>query len=153
MTDPTPSKKVRKQKLVDRRLQLKLVGWFVVTAAVSLGLQYVLTVNTMAEVALQPHRDTASAFDAVVHASLRNLGVCLLITLPVVAVVAVLATFRILGPLEAMKRFLGAVQRGERDQPMVLRKGDELQELCRLVNEVTEPLREEPADDERREAA
>ncbi len=141
----------RLNKLVDRPLQLRLAGWFVVVGVIGLGLQYVLTVNTMADVALQPHETTAQAYDAVIQTLLRNLGICLLIILPLTTAVGILATFRLLGPISAIRRYLTALDRGESTGPLRLRKGDELQDLCELLNRVTRP--ETEAESERRDAA
>ena len=39
--------------------------------------------------------------------------------------------------------FLNQVIRGEKPEPCRIRKRDELQDFCKLLNEVTAPLREQ----------
>lgn len=142
-------KKMRIKKLVDRRLQLKLTSWFLLFAVLALGLQYVLTVNAMTELALTPHADRAAAYDAAVTASLRILGVCLAVTLPAVMALGIMATFRLVGPIMAFRRFLQQVVAGERPADLRLRRGDELMDVCELLNRATEPLRREEGERER----
>lgn len=136
-------KRVRAEKIVDRRLQLRFAAWSAGTTLLALGLQYVLTVNTLADVALQPHADVAAAYDAAITGALRNLAISVLIGLPLATVVHVLTSFKVLGPLVAVRRFLTEVRDQRRPSDLRLRKGDELQDLCELLNDATRPLRED----------
>jgi len=63
------------------------------------------------------------------------------VLLPVTLLIGILATHRLLAPLERLQRFLAEVARGERPEDLRLRRTDDLQELCRLVNAVTAPMR------------
>ena len=75
--------------------------------------------------------------------------------LPITATVGILATFRIAGPLNRIEAFLTEVRDGSKPADCIIREGDELRELCDLVNEVTAGLREpgvDPAASEREAA-
>lgn len=54
-------------------------------------------------------------------------------------------TFRIYGPMYRFRLFLDGVRRGEHPEPCRLRGNDQFQDVCELLNEVTEPLRREQA--------
>ena len=61
--------------------------------------------------------------------------------LPLMFFVGILVTFRFAGPVYRFKMYLGEVIRGEKPKDCRLRKGDELQDLCAVINQATEPLR------------
>ena len=64
-------------------------------------------------------------------------GVCL----PLTFCVGVVVTFRFAGPIYRFEKYLKALARGEQVEECRIRKGDELQEFCKLLNEATAPLR------------
>ena len=72
---------------------------------------------------------------------LEILAVSFGMLLPLTIAIGILVTFRIAGPLYRFERFLELVIRGEQVGPCKLRNGDELQDLCDLINEATRPLR------------
>jgi len=63
------------------------------------------------------------------------------VLLPLTAAVGVLVLFRVAGPLYRFEQFLEAVMRGEHPEECHIRKRDELQDFCKLLNRVTAPLR------------
>jgi hypothetical protein len=65
--------------------------------------------------------------------------------LPLTIAVGILVTFRIAGPVYRFETFLKAVLRGEESGECRIRKGDEFQELCQLLNEATAAQRERNA--------
>jgi nitrogen fixation/metabolism regulation signal transduction histidine kinase len=74
-----------------------------------------------------------------------NLLLTFLLLTPLMLGVGIVATFKIAGPLHNFEQFLRAVRDGQQVEPCQIRKGDELQTLCTLLNEVTAPLRERAA--------
>jgi signal peptidase II len=70
--------------------------------------------------------------------------------LPLTIAVGILVTFRIAGPIYRFESYIKSVLRGEEVGPCRIRMGDEFQELCELLNQVTAALREQRANDERR---
>ena len=135
----------RRIRLIRPRLQLRLIAVFSAVAVLALLLQYLLFVSAMHEVALTMPRD-----GALLHATLSSflaevLLISLAVLLPLTFLVGLLATHRIAGPLYRFDVFLKQIVRGERPGDCKLRKGDELIELCQLLNEATRPVREGPA--------
>ena len=63
------------------------------------------------------------------------------VVMPLSFAVGVLITFRVAGPVYRLERFLSEVLRGEKPADCRLRKGDELHELCALMNRATAGLR------------
>ena len=71
--------------------------------------------------------------------------------LPVIFLVGVLTTFRIAGPLYRFEAYLRSLIRGEATEPCRIRKGDDLQGFCALLNEATASLRVRSEDEEKEE--
>jgi hypothetical protein len=66
--------------------------------------------------------------------------------------VGVLSTFRIAGPIYRFEQYLRQVVKGEAEGPCRIRDGDELWDLCDLINQATAPLRMRHGEDEPEEA-
>lgn len=72
---------------------------------------------------------------------LRTSVLGVIIVGPLVLATGTLLTFRIAGPIYRFERFLSAVAEGRETQPCSLRRGDELRELCELINAATASAR------------
>ncbi len=72
---------------------------------------------------------------------LEILSVSFGMLLPLTIAVGVMVTFRIAGPVYRFEKYLREVHEGTELRPCKLRKGDELEELCAIINIVTEPIR------------
>lgn len=134
----------RRQKLIKPRIQLQLTLFFVGLAALSLLLEFVLFTNTLTSAALTLPNDGPLLLEQASTLLLTNLVVAFLVFLPLTFTVGVLATFRFAGPLYRFEVFLRQIKRGERPRDFCLRKGDELQEMAALLNDVTRPIRTAP---------
>jgi len=135
------TKYVRLRKLVHPRLQLRLSLSFVGLAFLALAFQFVLFVSVMSQTLDAAPGAFSDQFVGVADAYRRVFLVSLAVVLPLTALVGVLATFRIVGPLFAITRFLRSTLAGENPADCRLRGDDEYQELCALVNEVSAPMR------------
>lgn len=135
------SKSPRLRKLVHPRLQLRLTLSFVGLSFLALAFQFVLFTSVMSETLDSTPGAFADHFAEVAGAYRRVFLISLGVVLPLTALVGVLTTFRIVGPLFNISRFLRRTLDGENPENCRLRGGDEYQELCELVNEVTAPLR------------
>lgn len=148
MQQSQPKKKVRRSRvLVDKPLQLKLTAWFAAMTMAAILMQYIFLVNAFAGMGYGPEASgpgpgLGELFDAATRAAFLSA----LVVVPLTITIGAVATFRIAGPVYGMKRFLTAVVRGEKPEDYVLRKGDELGDLCHLVNEATRPVREGQAE-------
>ena len=133
----------RTQNVIRPGLQIRVCLLFVTVAGlllVALAAQMFHSVRDML--------DEGVVEKAVLQEHLATITVSkLLMTLAfavvVVGATAILVTFRMVGPIHRMKMFLERVKQGEQTEPCSLRKGDAFHEFCGLLNDVTEPLRQE----------
>ena len=133
--------KKRTQKLIAPGLQLRMVGAFLAMSALSLLLQFLLFARNLSITASQLPNDGPAMMSLMNELLAKTLMLSFAIGLPIIAAVGVLQTFKVAGPIHRFRMFLGQVARGERPADCQIRKGDELQEFCELLNEATAPLR------------
>lgn len=131
----------RRFRLILPRVQLRLIGSMAAVAALALLLEYSLLVHAVMELAgeLPNDRDLL-----VAQASSRLawvLGVALGVLLPLLFVVAVLVSHRFCGPIYRFEKYLREVLSGTERGECHLRQGDDLQELCELINRSTAAAR------------
>ncbi len=137
---------MRTRKLVRPRLQLRITLWFVSIAACTLVLQFVVLTSVFSDIAMSLTQDAAKNFDLLASGYTRVLLMSVAVVLPITAIVGILSTFRIAGPLHRIESFLIQVRNGSRPADCQTRKGDELGDLCDLVNDVTADQRRPSAD-------
>ena len=133
----------RRNYLIDKRFQLKYTGlillfMFLVAAVVAYTVYYtgwMLMGERLANVYPQGRLVT------IMKTINMTLIVRLLVLAPLVAVVAILLSHKIAGPLYRIERFLRLVAHGDFSSRLRLRKYDELQGLADSVNEMTDDLR------------
>lgn len=147
----------RKTKLIQPRLQLTLVGWFLGVAFVALVLQVLVLGAYLTELAATlPDQGAVVAAEAS-SMLMRAFVVSALFLVPVTLGVGVLITFRIAGPIYRFEEHLERVARGEDVGECSIRKGDQLQGLCDRINAAVAALRgakvASSADAREREAA
>lgn len=131
----------RRIKIIRPKLQMKLTLTFVGLTLLGLMLQFMVFLRTMTSISASPsERDVL--MDAVPEVLIQSLLLTFCVVLPLVFLVGVLLTFRIAGPVYRFETYLKQILRGENPGECRLRKGDELNELCGLINQVTLPLRE-----------
>ena len=133
-------------------MQLRMALAFVVGGlfAALLGgiLQATLWMSAVAELPGDGHALRGQALRLLVLGFLLSA----VLLAPVLLLLGLVATFRIVGPLHRFRVFLGRVARGERPQACRIRREDELHDLCELLNEATAPLRASEAEPERHAA-
>lgn len=139
--------RLRKNKLIDPGLQLRLTLWFVGVTALTWVFQFV-ALNRALEI--WQERIPAHALPEVgpLEALLPTFVGALAVALFTTAVTGVLVTSRVCGPLYRFRQYLGSVARGEKPADCRIRKNDELQDLCELINAATKPLREQGGEGE-----
>ncbi len=141
----------RTQKLIDSRFQLRMTMWFVGVTATVMTLQYFVLAERMSAIGLDLPNDSQVFFGSLTGELLKAFLATLGIALSVTMVTGILLTHRIAGPAYRFDKFLNAVMRGEHPDECRIRKNDELQDLCTLLNRVTAEMRakSEKADDDR----
>jgi hypothetical protein len=135
----------RKKKLINPRLQLRLVVIFLCAAGLAVQVEAILITLTLTRLSRTLTNDGSELLEQLPEFVRTNLMLTFLLLTPVMLGVGIVATFRIAGPLHNFEQFLRAVRDGQQVEPCQIRKGDELQALCTLLNEVTAPLRERAA--------
>jgi hypothetical protein len=140
----------RRIKLIKPRLQLKLVGVFVGLSALGFLMQSLHVGLRLSELAASIPEGGSYLMAVMPELPIEILLVSFGMLLPLTIAVGILVTFRIAGPVYRFEQYLKSVLRGEEVGPCRIRKGDEFQELCELLNQVTAALREQRAGAERR---
>jgi hypothetical protein len=135
----------RRIKLIKPRLQLKLIGVFVGLSALGFLLQSLHVGLRMSELAASVPEGGTYLMAVMPELPLEILLVSFGMLLPLTIAVGILVTFRIAGPVYRFEKYLKAVIAGEEAGPCRIRKGDEFQELCELINQVTSAVRAENA--------
>jgi hypothetical protein len=130
----------RKKKLVRNDIQLKLTLVFTLLTTLALVLQFMLFMATMTGKGLD-ESGLGRAHEEIVDGIFMALLLSVAVVLPLTLMVGILSTHRFAGPVVAFRRFLEAVTRGEKPQDLRLRAGDELKDICDLLNRATAPLR------------
>lgn len=131
----------RRIRLIQPRLQLKLVLSFLGMSALALALQFLLLAAALSHIAVELPQDGPYLMEQLPSTLTWIVVLSFLICLPLTFCVGVLLTFRIAGPIYRFEQFLGSVTRGEKPADCKLRNGDELQDLCKLINEATSSVR------------
>jgi len=132
----------RRIRIIRPRLQLKLTLTFVGLTLLALMLQFIVFLRTMTGLAVSLPSDHNVLMDAVPEVLVQSLLLTFCVVVPLIFLVGVLLTFRIAGPVYRFEMYLKQILRGENPGECRLRQGDELNELCDLINQVTLPLRE-----------
>jgi len=132
----------RKKKLINPRMQLRLVAIFLCTAGLAVQVEAILVGWTLSRLSAQLPNDGPALLEQLPEFVRTNLFLTFLVLTPLMLGVVIVATFKIAGPIHRFEQFLRAVREGQQVEPCRIRKGDELQDLCTLLNEVTAEQRE-----------
>lgn len=131
----------RKKRLINPSMQLRLVAIFLCTAALAVQAEAILITYTLTRLAERMPTDGSLLLSELPEFVRTNLLLTFAILAPMALGVGIVATFRIAGPLYRFEQFLLNMKEGKQIEPCTIRKGDELQDLCNLLNDVTAPLR------------
>ena len=131
----------RRIKLIQPRLQLKLTGWFLSVTAIGMLLQYLLLGFFLTQLAVQLPGQGAYVVGQADKMLLQSLGLSFVLILPLTLAVGILVTFKVAGPVYRFEKHLQSIAQGEEVGACRIRKGDELQELCRRINAAVDALR------------
>jgi len=136
---PDPSY-ARKQYLIDRGYQLRFVtrifAVVTVVAVASACLATILIWRHMHGPGSEPSLPLIIGLVAIS----TTLLVELLLAIPLIFILGIRQSHRIVGPMERIKKVLEAIGQGDFSQRVVLRQGDALQDVARLINKMTENL-------------
>ncbi len=132
----TGMKNQRRKILIKPRLQLKIVFMFLLVSVLAVGMQSILMSRSLGDAGFA--QDDSGRMFSLLR---ENFMVTLAALLPATIMIGAITTFRVVGPIFRFERFLEAIERGEYPPDCELRSGDDLQELCRILNRVSRPWR------------
>lgn len=131
----------RRFRLIRPKLQLRLILAFFGVSTLSLVLQYLVFLRVLAGAAEKLPNDGPILVPAL-HGDLwLVLALSFGLLAPATFVIGVLVTHRIAGPVYRFETWLKQVLAGETRADCKLRDGDELTDLCELLNQATATLR------------
>jgi hypothetical protein len=131
----------RRNKLIQPRLQLRLVFTFLGVALLALLMQFLLFGATLSSLADELPQDGPALLDRIPHYTLLAFAISLCVLLPMTLCVGVIVTFRIAGPIYRFEQHLEAIARGEDPGVCRIRRDDELQQFCKTLNAALDKLR------------
>lgn len=135
-------------RIIRPRLQLRLILAFLGVSLLTLTLQYLLFLRTLTDEAARLPNDSAYLIGGLTTELTAIALWSYALLLPATWMVGILVTHRIAGPIYRFEVYLKQVLAGEARGDCRLRKGDELQDMCALINQVTAPLREQSQSNE-----
>lgn len=128
----------RKKKLIEPRLQLKVGLSFLGAAGAGVLIQTIMLAWVLNRTAYQLPNDTVLLLEKFPTMLGSVLLVTFLFMAPLFVSIGISTMFPIVGPLHRLRTHLRSVIDGEQPAPCRLRKGDELHDLCDLINRALE---------------
>lgn len=137
----------RKRRLIAPGFQLKIIGVFALLGGISMLFQAVILSRALTVLGERSASLSTAVLGEARGLILESLLFGLACSIPLFAVVGLVVTFRIAGPLYRIHRYLKAVAERGYEGPCQIRKDDELQDLCGDLNRAMDRLREARAND------
>ncbi len=129
----------RKQYLVDRDYQLRFVTRLFMAVLAVAAISCLIATGLLSVSMYSPDLPQQTIIYCFVSIALTLL-VELLISIPVIWVLGIRQSHRIVGPMNRIKRMLEAIGAGDFSQRITLRKGDALENLAKSLNQMCEAL-------------
>ncbi|MFT4647047.1 MAG: signal transduction histidine kinase [Glaciecola sp.] len=136
MSNTTPRKKqLRTRKLIDKSLQLRMVGAFIAVGCVATLFQVVLLNYSMLDLSEKLAKNGDILLAKTPGILIRSVLITMGLLVPALTLVGILITHRIAGPAYRMRcYFLEIMDTGKVTYKCTIRKHDELQQMCVRVN-------------------
>ncbi|MGE3164183.1 MAG: hypothetical protein AB7O52_04715 [Planctomycetota bacterium] len=132
----------RRQRLVNPRLQLKIIAVFLLTGMVVQALQFAMLWRSAIHFA-ECLPGLGPQAELTLHQQLLTVfGTSSLLLVPMTLLVGIVITFPIAGPLYRMRKHLEAIAAGHDPGECRIRKTDELHDVCASLNAAVARLRE-----------
>lgn len=139
-TMTNPYKHLRKRKLVDKALQLRMVAIFVTIGCASVLFQVILMNASLLDLAREAPDGGLEMLESARGKVATNIIWTLGVMIPLMASIGIAATHRVAGPAYRMRRHLEGIAEGGPVTRCRIRKGDEFQGLCDALNAAIERL-------------
>jgi len=138
----------RRRLLIRPRLQIRIVLAFLSAACIGTLVQVLLLAHSLSSLAETLPTEGGAILERLPTLLRDQVLLTFLLMAPLMLAVGILETFRVAGPLYRFEQYLRAIARGQRPEPCRIRKNDELQDFCQVLNQATQPLlRRAPAGD------
>ena len=128
--------------MIKSGLQLRLISVFFSIACLASIFQVFLINKAVVTAASQLPTGGTELLELLPQVVQTGLVVTVCVLLPAILIIGVMATHRIAGPVYRLESYLRSVAMGEANGPCSLRKGDEMQDLCDLLNLAIDRTRE-----------
>ena len=130
----------RTQYLVDRDYQLRFVTKvFLIVFAVAV-VSSLISTGLLWTNMYRPNLEPQTLLIASLIAVATTLLIELLIAIPIIYVLGIRQSHRIVGPMKRIQRTLEAIGTGDFSQRIILRQGDALEGLAKGINRMAESL-------------
>lgn len=126
---------IRRIKLIQPSIQMQLIWGFGAVSVIAITCQALVFAAVMTRYASGLPEGGGYIVAGLPRAQLIALGASFLLIVPSLMVIGVRLTFRIAGPLYRMEQHLRSVAAGDAVELCAIRKEDELQEFCVLLND------------------
>jgi len=135
-----PYKHLRKRKLIDKSLQLRMVAIFVTIGCASVLFQVILMNASLLELARETSDGGLAMLESARGRVAMNIVWTLGVMIPLMVSIGIASTHRVAGPAYRMRRHLEEIAAGGPVTRCRIRKGDEFQALCDALNAAIERL-------------
>lgn len=135
-----PPKYKRRKKLINKSLQLKLVGVFTAIGSTCALFQIVLVNYGLLEIAKSAPGGGNEILEKARGMMLTNVAWTLGALVPLMTCIGIVLTHRIAGPAYRMTQHCKEIAAGGAIRTCKIRKDDELQELCDALNAAIETM-------------
>jgi hypothetical protein len=136
--------KRRHKRLTHLEVQLRMVFTALAAASLVLCVNFWLWFSSVSG-ALATHAvgsATHMTIEVLRATLIRQFLICTGVSIPLAAGIGLLYSFKFAGPLCGLGRYFSQLATGRWDAPFQIRKGDDLQDLCREVNSGIDPMRQ-----------
>ena len=121
--------------------QLRLIAWFGALSALALLAQFLLLSSLLTRFAHEMPEGGAYLYEHRGELLFQSLVFSFGMLLPITVLIGIRATFKWAGPLYRYHQHLREVAAGTATGPCRVRAGDDLQELCTLINAAIDTTR------------
>lgn len=131
----------RKQYLVDRDYQLRFVTRLFMAVLAVAAISSLIATGLLSASMYQPDLPQQTVVYCFVSIALTLL-VELLISIPVIWVLGIRQSHRVVGPMNRLKKMIEAIGAGDYSQHITLREGDALEDLAKSLNDMAQALQQ-----------
>jgi hypothetical protein len=143
-------RRIRRRKFIRADLQLKVIFIALFTAATVLLVNYQLTLLGFLEITerISATQSVNQLFRIIQETTISKFLMSVYIAVPIAAIVAVLYSFAFAGPIYKFKKYFTDLRDGRWDEPLTLRKRDDLRDVGEAMNNALVRFRERIREDQ-----